>query len=113
VKAKPVKAKPAKRTPAFAVPGAPKEPLDELPLAERAQALDAWLAGRPKTPANVQRFLYQNAWVVAGAKFGWWHGAEALRILIRADVHAQREWGLGAKNEAIARAALAEVEARS
>jgi len=96
------------------VPGAPKEPLDEITLPARARRLDAWLgsAGGPTT-ANLRHWLYQHAWIVTGAKFGWWHGAEALRNLIAADRAAQKRWGIGRKSELVARAALAEVEARS
>ena len=108
------KAAPVKRAPAFAVSGAPKEPLDEIPLTERARRLDAWLRDHPhQTSANVSHFLYQQSWIVTGAKFGWWHGAEALRLLIAADRHAQAAWGIGRKSELAARRALAEVEARS
>jgi cell division septation protein DedD len=104
----------AKRPPAFVVAGAPKEPLDEMPLTERAQRLNAWLsAHRRPTNANVSHFLYQQSWVVTGAKFGWWHGAEALRVLIAADRRAESLWGVGRKSELAARKALAEVEARS
>lgn len=105
--------KPAARPPAFAVEGAPKEPLDEMPLTARAQRLEQWIASKPKTPANVQHWLYQHAWIVTGAKFGWWHGADALQTLIRVDQHVEREWGIGAKSEAVARAALAQVRRRS
>lgn len=105
--------RPAARPPAFAVEGAPKEPLDEMPLTARAQRLEQWIAGKPKTPANVQHWLYQHAWIVTGAKFGWWHGADALHTLIRVDQHVEREWGIGAKSEAVARAALAQVRRRS
>ena len=104
----------ARRPPAFAVAGAPKEPLDEIPLTERARRLDAWLrAHQHPSAANVNHFLYQQAWIETGAKFGWWHGAEALRLLIAADRRAQALWGIGAKSELAARKALAEVEARS
>jgi hypothetical protein len=104
----------AKRVPAFVVPGAPKEPLEEILLTERARRLDAWLRTKPRrTPANVNHFLYQQSWVITGAKFGWSHGAEALRLLIPADRRAQAAWGIGAKSELAARKALAEVEARS
>jgi hypothetical protein len=106
------KAAPAKRPPAFVVAGAPKEPLDEMPLTQRAKLLSAWIASHPKTPANVRHFLYQNSWVVTGAKFGWWHGADALRELVAADRAAQKRWGIGQKSELVARTALAEVEAR-
>jgi PASTA domain-containing protein len=115
-KAKPAarpKAKPAARPPAFTLAGAPKEPLDEMPLTARALRLEQWVAGKPKTPANVQHWLYQHAWIVTGAKFGWWHGAAALETLIRVDQRVQREWGIGAKSEAVARATLAQVRRRS
>src|SRR5207248_2120477 len=44
-------AAPAKRPPDFVVAGAPKEPLDEMPLPQRAKLLSAWIATHPKTPA--------------------------------------------------------------
>ncbi|HEX6701566.1 MAG TPA: PASTA domain-containing protein, partial [Gaiellaceae bacterium] len=103
-----------RRPPAFAVPGARKEPLDEIPLTERAERLRAWLGRHPRpTTANVRYWLYQNSWIVTGARFGWWHGAEALRVLIAANVRAQKVWGIGLKSEARARAALVYVRARS
>jgi hypothetical protein len=97
----------------FAVSGAPKEPQAEMPLPQRAHLLSTWIDAHSKTKANVRHFLYQNSWIVTGAKFGWWHGAEALRELIAADQAAQQRWGIGRKSELVARAALAEVEARS
>jgi hypothetical protein len=104
----------ARRPPAFVVAGAPKEPLDEVPLTERAQRLNTWLSShRRPTDANVSHFLYQQSWVVTGAKFGWWHGADALRVLIATDRRAASLWGIGRKSELAARKALAEVEARS
>jgi beta-lactam-binding protein with PASTA domain len=104
----------AKRPPAFAVANAPKEPLNEIPLPQRARLLAAWINGHPQsTPAHARHFLYQHTWVVTGAKFGWWHGAEALRELIAADRIAQQHWGIGRKSELVARRALAEVEARA
>ena len=107
-------AKPAKRPPAFVVAGAPKEPLKEMPLPSRAQLLRTWLANHTKpTNPNVRHFLYQHAWVVTGARFGWWHGAQALKILIAADQAAERTWGIGTKSELAARHTLAEVEART
>ena len=73
----------ARRPAAFAVPGAPKEPLDEISLPARARLLDAWLtSSRGPTAANERHWLYQHAWIVTGARFGWWHGAAALRVLI-------------------------------
>ena len=113
---KPVVKKPvvARRPPAFAVAGARKEPLDEMPLTERAQRLRAWLGRHPKpTAATVRYWLYQNSWVVTGARFGWWHGAEALRVLIAANARAQQVWGIGLKSKARAEAALAFVQKRS
>ena len=98
---------------AFAVPGAPKEPLDEIPLANRATQLAAWLEQHRKpTDANVKHWLFQHEWIVQGAKFGWWHGPDALQQLIKDDRRAEALWGIGAKSEQVARAALAEVEAR-
>jgi hypothetical protein len=107
------KARPA-RPVAFTVPGARKEPLDEMPLPRRARALAAWLTTHPRpTDANVAHWLYQHAWIVTGAKFGWWRGAEALRILIAVDNRVIKNWGIGTRSRATARAALAEVEAKS
>jgi hypothetical protein len=109
-----VKKAPSSRPPAFSVPGARNEPVDEIPLTKRAERLRTWLDRHPKpTNANVRYWLYQNAWIVTGARFGWWHGAEALRVLIAANARAQVVWGIGGKSEANARAALAFVQARS
>ncbi len=95
------------RPPAFKAPGAPAEPLDEMPLTNRARLLAAWVEQHPKkTDAEVHHWLYQHAWIVYGAKFGWWHGAEALRTLIRVDGRVQQLWGVGSESEASARAAL-------
>jgi hypothetical protein len=109
-----VTVKPAARPPAFVVKGAPKEPLNEMPLSDRARRLARWLSTHPKpTNANVRHFLYQNAWITTGARFGWWHGAEAVKLLIAADQQAERLWGIGSKSELAARHVLAEVKARS
>jgi hypothetical protein len=106
--------KPAVRKPDFVVPGAPKEPQKEMPLVQRAHLLGAWLAThRTKSPANVQHWMYQHTWIVTGAKFGWWHGAEALKILIQDDRKAQAYWGVGSRSESAARAALASVGTKS
>jgi hypothetical protein len=107
--AKPKPAAPKARPPAFVVAGAPTEPLDEITLSARALRLEAWAAKRPKTGANVRHWLYQHAWIVTGAEFGWSHGPQALEILIRVDQRLQRRWGIGGKSEAVARAALARV----
>jgi hypothetical protein len=105
-------AAPERRPPDFVVPGARKEPLGEIPLPARATALGTWLAAHPKqTNAHVKYWLFQNAWIVAGARLGWWHGAEALRTLIAVDARTQARWGIGDKSETLARRALAEVEA--
>jgi hypothetical protein len=115
-KAKPAakpKAKP-KRQPAFTVPGGRSEPLDEPALPVRARALGVWLSShRSPTDANVQHWLYQHSWIVEGSRLGWWHGAEALETLIRVDQRVQSHWGIGGKSEAVARAALTEVRAKS
>jgi len=103
----------AKRAPDFVASGAPQEPQNELPLPQRAHLLSSWIASHAKTRANVRHFLYQHSWIVTGAQFGWWHGAEALRELIAADRAAERRWGIGRKSELVARAALTGVEARS
>jgi hypothetical protein len=116
VAAKPKPATPAaatKRAPDFVVAGARQEPQNELPLPQRARLLSSWIASHGKTRTNVRHFLYQHSWIVTGARFGWWHGAEALRELIAADRAAEQRWGIGRKSELVARAALTEVEARS
>jgi hypothetical protein len=101
---------PVKRPPAFNVPGARKEPLDEISLPARADRLAAWIATKPKrNGANVHRWLYQHAWIVTGAEFGWWHGAQALETLIAVDQRVERAWGIGRRSEAVARASLARV----
>jgi hypothetical protein len=112
VKPKP-KAKSA-RPPAFVVPGAKAEPLDEVPLTVRAQQLDTWLSShRSLSNANASYWLYQHAWLVTGAKLGWWHGAQALQTLIAVDRKVESYWGIGSRSEQVARAALAEVRKRS
>jgi hypothetical protein len=113
---KPAKApaKPQSRAPAFVVPGARREPLDEITLSARAKTLLVWLNQHPNaTDANVKHWLYQHAWIVTGAELGWSHGAEALHTLLAADRRVWELWGIGARSSAVARQALAEVEARS
>jgi PASTA domain-containing protein len=112
--AKPAVKPATSRPPAFTVPGARPEPLDEMPLPDRAKLLDRWLdTHRQRTGANVSHWLYQNAWIVTGAKFGWWHGAEALGTLVAVDRRAQKLWGIGSKSALQAQAALGEVQAKS
>ena len=102
------------RPPAFIVSGAPREPLNEIPLTVRAQRLNAWLTPSRRATASNQRYwLYQHAWIVAGAKFGWWHGAAALRLLIAVDRRVASQWGIGYESESVARRALAAVEAQA
>jgi PASTA domain-containing protein len=104
----------AARPPDFVVPGATKEPLDEIPLPARAAKLGTWLAAHQKpTNANVKYWLYQNSWIVDGARMGWWHGADALRTLIAVDQRTESLWGIGGKSESIARRALTGVLARA
>ena len=111
---KPAAAKPAARPPAFACPGAPAEPLDEISLLDRAKRLDAYVEAHPK-PSNAaaRHWLYQHNWIVTGAQFGWWKGAEALEVLVAVDRQVQRQWGMGAKSRRVAEQALAEVRAKS
>ena len=105
---------PQDRPAAFAQAGARKEPLNEMPLPDRARALGRWLSTNPKaTDANVRSWLYQNEWIVAGARFGWWRGAEALRILIGVDRRTETVWGIGSKSRSAAQQALSDVKARS
>jgi hypothetical protein len=104
------KARPA----AFEVAGAPPEPLDEMPLLERARLLKKRIAAHESPSSRlVKHWLYQHAWIVTGARFGWSGGADALRTLVRVDASVQARWGIGAKSAAVARAALAEVQEKS
>ncbi len=104
----------ASRSPAFHASGAPKEPLDEMTLPARADRLAAWIATNPKlTNTNARRWLYQHSWIVTGAKFGWWHGEQALVKLLAVDRRVERMWGIGHRSEAVARAALARVRRES
>lgn len=105
---------PQSRPVAFVVPGAHKEPLDEMPLPDRAKALATWLDAHTKTtPAAAKYWSYQNEWIVTGALFGWWHGAEALKTLIAVDKRTQALWGIGAKSAVLAEHTLAKVQAQS
>jgi hypothetical protein len=105
---------PQTRPVAFTVAGARAEPLDEMPLPNRAVLLRRWLDAHPKkTSSNVSHWLYQNAWIVTGAKLGWWRGAEALTTLVAVDRRAQTVWGIGSKSAQNAQVALALVKSRS
>ncbi|MCC6223546.1 MAG: PASTA domain-containing protein [Thermoleophilia bacterium] len=108
--AEPAKSERQRRPRAFVAPGAPREPRDEIPLPQRARNLERRIAAAAgPSDALAEHFLYQHAWVVTGARFGWWRGAEALRVLIRVDEEVQRRFGWSGSSEAEARAALAEV----
>jgi beta-lactam-binding protein with PASTA domain len=112
-KPKPAASK-AIRLPDFIAPGAPKEPQKEMPLPDRARLLGRWLdTHKTATPANVKHWLYQHNWLVYGAKFGWWHGAQALEILVKVDRRVEALWGVGAVSEAEARATLKAVRAKA
>jgi hypothetical protein len=102
------------RKPDFEVPGAPAEPADELTLPARARMLARRMDAMSK-PTNqlVNYWLYQHAWIVTGARFGWHDGAEALRILIKVDQSLVRRFDFGARSERVARRALAYVEANT
>ena len=100
----------AYRKPDFVVQGALREPADELPLPRRARLLERRVAAAPKPSRKlVNHWLYQHTWIVTGARFGWKNGDDALRILIRVDRGLHRRFGIGARSEAVARRALAEV----
>ena len=102
------------RKPDFEVAGAPVEPANEMPLPERARALEHRLAGKSKPSQRLINFwLYQHSWIVTGARFGWHDGAQALRILIKVDQSLERRFGFGARSEVLARRALAYVEAQA
>ena len=61
----------------------------------------------------MRHWLYQHAWIVTGARFGWWHGAQALQTLIAVDRQLERQWGIGGKSQAVANAALEQVRRRA
>jgi hypothetical protein len=105
-------AEPETRKPDFIVSGAPAEPADEITLPQRARLLQRRMDAMQK-PTNrlVNYWLYQHSWIVTGARFGWHDGAEALRILIKVDQSLERRFDFGARSEAVARRALAFVEA--
>jgi hypothetical protein len=102
------------RKPDFEVRGAPAEPTEELTLPARARMLSRRMDAMSKpTDRLVNYWLYQHAWIVTGARFGWHDGAEALRILIEVDQSLVRRFDFGARSEVVARRALAYVEAKT
>ena len=102
------------RPAAFTAPGAPAEPADEISLPERAKRLSSYVASHRKpTDAAARYWLYQHTWIVTGARFGWWHGAQALETLVAVDRQVERQWGIGARSRRVAERALVEVKAKS
>ena len=104
----------AYREPDFVVPGAPQEPADEIPLPQRAKALQRRVAALNAKPGPkfVQHWLYQHAWIVTGAGFGWANGDDALRTLVQVDRSLHVRFGFGAKSERLALRTLAWVESQ-
>ncbi len=104
----------AYRQPDFVVPGVPREPSNEMPLPQRAMALQRRVAALSSTPGNkfVQHWLYQHAWIVTGAGFGWKNGDDALRTLVQVDRSLYVRFGFGAKSERVAQRTLAWVESQ-
>src|SRR5262245_36307500 len=110
----PEPAKDGYRTPDFVVPGAPGEPSNELPLPRRAKNLQHRAAALRSQPGEkfVGHWLYQHAWIVTGARFGWKDGDDALRTLVQVDRSLYVRFGFGAKSEQVARTTLAWVESQ-
>ncbi|MGH3041705.1 MAG: hypothetical protein ACRDNG_08220, partial [Gaiellaceae bacterium] len=76
-------------------------------LQRRVAALDA----KPGVKF-VRHWLYQHAWIVTGAGFGWRNGDDALRTLVQVDRSLYVRFGFGAKSERVARRMLAWVESQ-
>jgi hypothetical protein len=103
----------APRAADFSVSGAPKEPTRSLALPDRVAALASFVESHQSPNAtNVNHWLYEHAYVLAGARFGWWHGTEALEALIAVDKRAEALWGVGSQSRTTAEKALSEVRAR-
>ena len=101
------------RRSAFAVPGAPRQKASEMLLSRRAVLLERFIARRPKpSDRNVQHWLYQHAWIVTGALYGWPSGEQAVARLVAVDRRVEALWGIGAKSEAQAESALLRLRAR-
>ncbi len=102
------------RTPDFVAPGAPGEPADEMPLPQRAKKLQRRVSALPHRPGEnfVGHWLYQHAWIVTGAGFGWQNGDDALHILVQVDRSLYARFGFGAKSEQVALRMLAWVESQ-
>ena len=103
----------AYRKPDFVVEGAPREPADEMPLPQRARALEKRAAALAKPSRRfVNYWLYQHSWLVTGARFGWQGGDDALQTLIQVDRSLYVRFGFGVRSERVARRTLAYVESR-
>jgi hypothetical protein len=103
----------AYREPDFLVEGVPREPADEMPLPQRALALEKRVAAVVKPSRKfVSYWLYQHSWLVTGARFGWQGGDDALQTLIQVDRSLSVRFGFGARSERVARRTLAYVESR-
>ena len=102
------------RTPDFVVPGAPGEPSNEIPLPQRAKNLQRRVSVLRSEPGEkfVGHWLYQHAWIVTGARFGWADGDDALHTLVQVDRSLYVRFGFGAKSEQVARSTLAWVESQ-
>ena len=105
---------PGYRAADFVVPGAPGEPAAEMPLPQRAKMLERRVAALTSRPGEqfVQHWLYQHAWIVTGAGFGWQNGDTALGTLIQVDRSLYVRYGFGQKSERVARNMLAWVESQ-
>ena len=56
-----------------------------------------WARQPPEDRRERAHWLYQHAWIVTGAQFGWWHGAQALETLIAVD--QQRRAAVGHRRQ--------------
>lgn len=102
------------RPPAFVLPGVAAEPLDQPPLPERARELADWLEAQPTVnPEMRAHYAHEHALIVTGATFGWWKGADALGILLRADSSLGERFGGAQELIDEARRALAYVERKA
>ena len=79
------------------------------PAAERAKNLQRRVSGaQVESPARSSwgNWLYQHAWIVTGARFGWADGDVALQTLVQVDRSLYVRFGFGAKSEQVARSTL-------
>jgi len=85
-----------------------------MPLPQRARKLQNRVVALRSRPGGkfVGHWLYQHAWIVTGAGFGWRNGDDALRTLVQVDRSLYVRFGFGAKSEQVARRMLAWVESQ-